>query len=130
MYALDSGRASKSFAASPFLNITMLSIFHWLRLVTIHFTMQLDWNYRPFSYRTQAPGRDNQSARARAAQEMGAAFELPNTDLSELPDIVEVLLNDAARNLMRENCRKLNRGGGAAQAANALARLLSLQLEI
>jgi UDP:flavonoid glycosyltransferase YjiC (YdhE family) len=71
-----------------------------------------------------APDMDDQVGRARFAQDAGAAFELPEDRLIELPAICEVLLNESARNLLRENCRRIRRGNGAAEAAAAIGRLV------
>jgi UDP:flavonoid glycosyltransferase YjiC (YdhE family) len=71
-----------------------------------------------------APDMDDQVGRARFAQDAGAAFELPEDRLIELPAICEVLLNESARGLLRENCRRIRRGNGAAEAAAAIGRLV------
>jgi hypothetical protein len=71
-----------------------------------------------------APDMDDQVGRARFAQDAGAAFELPEDRLIELPAICEVLLNESARGLLRENCRRIRRDNGAAEAAAAIGRLV------
>jgi UDP:flavonoid glycosyltransferase YjiC (YdhE family) len=71
-----------------------------------------------------APDMDDQVGRARFAQDAGAAFELPEDRLIELPAIYEVLLNESARGLLRENCRRIRRDNGAAEAAAAIGRLV------
>ena len=71
-----------------------------------------------------APDMDDQVGRARFAQDAGAAFELPEDRLIELPAICEVLLNESARSLLRQNCRRIRRGNGAAEAAAAIGRLV------
>jgi UDP:flavonoid glycosyltransferase YjiC (YdhE family) len=74
-----------------------------------------------------APDMDDQVGRARFAQDAGAAFELPEDRLIELPAICEVLLNEGARGLLRENCRRIRRDNGAAEAAAAIGRLVEAQ---
>ena len=71
------------------------------------------------------PGMDDQVGRARFAQDAGAAFELPEDGLSELSSICEILLNESARNRLRENCRRIRQKNGAAEAAIAIAQLLT-----
>lgn len=70
-----------------------------------------------------APEMDDQIGRARFAQDASAAFELPEDRLVELPAICEVLLNERAREVLRENCRRIRQENGAAEAAAAIARL-------
>jgi UDP:flavonoid glycosyltransferase YjiC (YdhE family) len=71
-----------------------------------------------------APGMDDQAGRAQFAQEAGAAFELPEDRWFEVAALVEVLLNDRARDYVRDRCRLLARPNGAVAAADALAALL------
>lgn len=70
-----------------------------------------------------SPEMDDQVGRARFAQASGAAFELPEDRLIELPAICEVLLNEHARAVLRENCRRIRRENGADQAADIIGRL-------
>jgi hypothetical protein len=70
-----------------------------------------------------APGMDDQLGRARHAQDWGAAIELPEDRLFELPRICEVLMSGKAREVMRANCRKLARPNGAAAAAELVGAL-------
>lgn len=72
-----------------------------------------------------SPGQDDQLARARFAQDNGAAFELPADGLSELPEICAALLDQKARNFLKANCRRLHQGNGAQEAADALAELVT-----
>lgn len=67
---------------------------------------------------------DDQVARAQFAQEAGAALEMGEDELFQLHSICEVLLDARAREVLRENGRKLARPNGAAAAADAIARLL------
>ena len=70
------------------------------------------------------PSMDDQAGRARFAQDAGAAFDLPEHDLSDLPAIVEVLLSADARAILRQNCGGLWQTNGAPAAAEALADLI------
>jgi|GEM_PF-448302 len=67
---------------------------------------------------------DDQVARARYAQDVGAGLELPQEQLFQLPSICEILLNERARDVLRSNCRNLARPNGAARAAELLAGLV------
>lgn len=69
------------------------------------------------------PTMDDQHGRARFAQDNAAAFELSETDLSDLPDLVRILMQDKARAFLAENCARIARPNGAAAAASALATL-------
>jgi UDP:flavonoid glycosyltransferase YjiC (YdhE family) len=73
-----------------------------------------------------SPGQDDQVARAQFAQDHGAAFELPEDRLFELPAICEALLSTKARNVLKENCRRIGRGNGAQEAASALTELIAV----
>ena len=70
------------------------------------------------------PGMDDQAGRARFAQDAGAAFELPEDHLFELPAICQVLLSEGARDHLRQACRRIRRPNGAGAAADALAALM------
>jgi hypothetical protein len=72
-----------------------------------------------------SPGQDDQIARARFAQDNGAAFELPADGLSELPEICAALLDRKARDFLKANCRRLRQENGAQEAADALAELVT-----
>lgn len=67
---------------------------------------------------------DDQVARAQFAQDAGAALELGEDELFQLRSVCEVLFDPRAREVLRENGRKLARPNGAAAAADAIARLL------
>jgi hypothetical protein len=70
------------------------------------------------------PTMDDQAARALHAQALQAAFELDEADLSDLPDLVTLLIDDKARDFLIGNARKLHRPNGATDAARELTRLL------
>jgi UDP:flavonoid glycosyltransferase YjiC (YdhE family) len=67
---------------------------------------------------------DDQRARARYAQDMGAALEVGEDELFRLAAILPVMLDARARNVIRQNCAQLRRPNGASAAADAIARLL------
>lgn len=67
---------------------------------------------------------DDQVARARFAQDAGAALELGEDELFQLGSVAEVLLDPRARDVLRANCRALARPNGAQAAADALVRLV------
>jgi len=73
---------------------------------------------------TQHQAVDDQRARARYAQDFGAALELPEDDLHQLPAICSVMLDPRARAVLRQNCRLLGRPNGATAAASAIIGLL------
>lgn len=67
---------------------------------------------------------DDQVARAQFAQDAGAALELGEDELFQLRSVCDVLFDPRAREVLRENSRKLARPNGAAAAADAIAELL------
>lgn len=69
------------------------------------------------------PAVDDQVARASMAQKVGAAIELPEDELYQLPAICRLLLSSSVRDVLRERCRALSRSNGAVEAAALLARL-------
>ncbi len=72
-----------------------------------------------------APGMDDQAARARFAQDRGAAIELQQEDIGELPAILDLMMKDGARDVMRRNCAALSaNNNGAAAASACIAALL------
>ncbi len=71
------------------------------------------------------PGMDDQVGRARFAQDAGAAIELPEDRLFELPAICELLLNERAREHLRRNCRRIAQENGATEAASLIADLVT-----
>ncbi len=72
-----------------------------------------------------APGMDDQAARARFAQDRGAAIELLQDDIGELPAILDLMLKDSVRDVMRRNCAALSaNNNGAAAASACIATLL------
>ena len=72
-----------------------------------------------------APGMDDQQARAQFAQDAGAAIELPQTDLGDLPDILKLMMQDSFRSVMRQNCESLACGNGAADASALISQLVN-----
>lgn len=69
------------------------------------------------------PAIDDQVARARMAQEAGAAIDLSEDELYQLPAICELLLQESVRDVLRAKCRTLRRPNGAVAAASLIARL-------
>jgi UDP:flavonoid glycosyltransferase YjiC (YdhE family) len=67
---------------------------------------------------------DDQKGRARYAQDMGAALELSEDQLYQLPAICSVMLDARAREVLRQKCALLRRPNGALAAADAIAELL------
>lgn len=74
------------------------------------------------------PSMDDQAGRALHAQGLQAAFELDETDLGDLPDLVALLTDAKARSFLVGNGRKLRRPNGAAEAARALSELIEAAL--
>jgi UDP-N-acetylglucosamine:LPS N-acetylglucosamine transferase len=72
-----------------------------------------------------APGMDDQQARAQFAQDAGAAIELPQSDMGDLPDILKLMMQDSFRSVMRQNCESLASGNGAAQASALISQLVN-----
>ena len=71
------------------------------------------------------PSMDDQYGRAQFAQDRAAAFELSETDLADLPDLVKLLSQASARSFLTRNCELLGRPNGAGAAADAVAALAS-----
>jgi UDP:flavonoid glycosyltransferase YjiC (YdhE family) len=69
------------------------------------------------------PAMDNQAARAEFAQSQQAAFEIGEDDLSDLPDLVTLLMDERARAFLVDKARQLWLENGAAPAADAIATL-------
>jgi UDP:flavonoid glycosyltransferase YjiC (YdhE family) len=71
------------------------------------------------------PAMDDQASRATHAQGLHAAFELEESDLSDLPDLVALLLDKKAREFLATHSRTLHQPNGAADAARLLTQLLT-----
>jgi UDP:flavonoid glycosyltransferase YjiC (YdhE family) len=69
------------------------------------------------------PAMDNQAARAEYAQSRQAAFELDEEDLSDLPDLIMLMMDEKARAFIVEKRSSLRLENGAAAAANAIESL-------
>ncbi|MCC6734982.1 MAG: hypothetical protein IT534_02500 [Bauldia sp.] len=67
---------------------------------------------------------DDQAARARFAQNAGAALEVPEDELHHLRAVCEAMLNPGARTVLSRNCLALRTENGATAAADAIAALL------
>jgi predicted glycosyltransferase len=68
------------------------------------------------------PTMDDQAGRAEHAQSLQAAFELHESDLEDLPDLIALLMDGKARDFLVVNGAKLKQENGAALAASLLAR--------
>jgi hypothetical protein len=73
----------------------------------------------------RAPLMDDQAARASFAQDIGAAIELAEHELNELPDILDLFMQPAFRSVMRVNCDRLATKNGANAASRAIGELVS-----
>ncbi len=67
---------------------------------------------------------DDQGGRARFAEEQGAGFAISETDLDGLEAAVDMMMQPAARTLLRASCQRLSQPNGADAAAALIARLL------
>jgi len=67
---------------------------------------------------------DDQVGRARYAEANGLALSLDERDLSELPEMLKVMLSEPAREFLRENCRRHVAPRGAEEAARLIAERL------
>jgi UDP:flavonoid glycosyltransferase YjiC (YdhE family) len=71
------------------------------------------------------PTMDDQAGRATFAEANGAGFHLPETRAEEIAPMVEALLDERARLLIRANCARLAQDNGAGAAAAAITRLVT-----
>lgn len=69
------------------------------------------------------PSMDDQAGRSSHAQALQAAFELDEADLSDLPDLVGLLMDRKAREFLASNSKSLHQSNGAAEAAHLLTQL-------
>ena len=69
------------------------------------------------------PMLDDQRGRASFAEENGAAYSVPETQLHAIDSFVDAILDDKVQWLMRANCQRLAQPNGAAEAAAAIAAL-------
>lgn len=69
------------------------------------------------------PSMDDQAGRSTHAQALQAAFELDESDLSDLPDLVNLLIDGKAREFLVANSKSLHQSNGAADAAHLLTQL-------
>lgn len=70
------------------------------------------------------PAMDDQAGRAEFAQSLGAAFEICENDLSDLPDLIALMMQPRAREYLVERGRGLAQPNGAEAAATALAKIM------
>jgi UDP-N-acetylglucosamine:LPS N-acetylglucosamine transferase len=69
------------------------------------------------------PSMDDQAGRSSLAQALQAAFELDETDLGDLPELVNLLMDGKAREFLAANSKPLHQPNGAADAARLLTEL-------
>ena len=69
------------------------------------------------------PSMDDQAGRSTHAQARQAAFELDESDLGDLPDLVNLLMDGKARSFLQSNSATLHQSNGAADAARLLTEL-------
>lgn len=70
-------------------------------------------------------GLDDQAARAEFAQENDAGFHLPETRVDAIGHIINSVMDESTKMIIRSNCRRLSRPNGAAQAAEAFAKVVA-----
>jgi hypothetical protein len=70
------------------------------------------------------PMLDDQGGRAAFAEENGAAFRIAETQLHAIGPLVDAILDEKVRWLMKANCERLAQPNGAGEAAAAIAALL------
>lgn len=69
------------------------------------------------------PSMDDQGGRADFAQDQGAGFVLAEDQMFHLKALCDALLNEAARNVVRQNCQNLSQPNGASGAAQLIAEV-------
>lgn len=69
------------------------------------------------------PIMDDQAGRAGYAEEQGAAFAIPETNLEDLPSAVEALLDPGTARIFKVNCARIALPNGAGPAARLIAGL-------
>ncbi|WP_423066924.1 glycosyltransferase [Devosia sp. CN2-171] len=69
------------------------------------------------------PSMDDQAGRSSHAQAQQAAFELDESELGDLPDLVNLLMDGKAREFLAGNTRSLHQSNGGADAARWLTQL-------
>jgi hypothetical protein len=93
---------------------------------TFHEAVALD---QPSIFVTDA-GNEEHAERGRFAETTGVGLNLRVDRFHELNQMIEVLLSEAARSHLVENCRKLSRGNGTAAAAGALTDLVMPPMKV
>lgn len=72
----------------------------------------------------ESPTMDDQGGRARYAEEQGAGFAISETDLDGLAAAIDMMMQPAARTLLRANCLRLSQPNGATAAAALVTQML------
>jgi UDP:flavonoid glycosyltransferase YjiC (YdhE family) len=68
---------------------------------------------------------DDQAGRAFFAEREGAAYRLPERELSAIGSVIDAVLDPETRSTIRANCARLRQPNGATQAADAIAALVA-----
>jgi hypothetical protein len=71
------------------------------------------------------PTTDDQIGRAAFAEENGAAFRLPESELKSIGRLLDAIRDEKIRWLMKTNCLRLAQPNGAGEAAAAIAALVN-----
>jgi hypothetical protein len=71
------------------------------------------------------PMMDDQDGRALFAQDQGAAFHCPETDLGALPALIAAVLDPETRTVLKVNCARISLANGAGQAAQHICGLMA-----
>lgn len=74
----------------------------------------------------RTPNMDDQYGRAKFAQDNAAAFEISESELDELPNLLAMMMQPQARDFLVEHCAMLNRPNGAKAAAEALGAVADI----
>jgi UDP-N-acetylglucosamine:LPS N-acetylglucosamine transferase len=72
----------------------------------------------------EQPVVDDQLARAAFAEENGAALRLSESDIHGIAPLIDIVLDERIRWLLKSNCTRLAQGNGASDAAQAIVDLL------
>ncbi len=74
-------------------------------------------------FANENPIMDDQAGRAAFAVDQGAAFMTSPDEIKELPGLIEALLDERARSIIKVNCARIALPNGAQAAANLIVRL-------
>lgn len=68
---------------------------------------------------------DDQAARAQFAQDAGAAIELPQSELADIPPVAAMMMHENFRTVMRRNCERLTPEMARKKASAAISSLVN-----